>query len=185
MVSMVSTFSFSWFIPSCTRGLKHRKREISVTSQRLPIELVTFQRELIPPSSIGVGQVSCEPCEEEWTFVARVHSCYLAPHQPLTWHDAEEYCQRADANLVSINSAKESHYVRLLADQHNPQFLTWIGLSREENTTEAPFKWSDGSELSFTSFREGERMKTKPADILEVEITYKLIRTIRQGKHWR
>ncbi|XGW01813.1 hypothetical protein V3C99_014143 [Haemonchus contortus] len=106
--------------------------------------------------SIVFLYVTCEPCEEEWTFVPRVHSCYLAPHQPLTWHDAEEYCQRADANLVSINSAKESHYVRLLADQHNPQFLTWIGLSREENTTEALFRWSDGSELSFTSFREDE-----------------------------
>ncbi|PIO69181.1 lectin C-type domain protein [Teladorsagia circumcincta] len=100
--------------------------------------------------------VSCEPCEDEWTFVARVHSCYLAPHHPLTWLGAEEYCQRAGANLVAVNSMKESHYVRLLADQHNPQFLTWIGLSREVNTTEAPFRWSDGSDVTYTFFREGE-----------------------------
>ncbi|PIO69282.1 lectin C-type domain protein [Teladorsagia circumcincta] len=105
---------------------------------------------------IALLQVSCEPCEDEWTFVARVHSCYLAPHHPLTWLGAEEYCQRAGANLVSVNSMKESHYVRLLADQHNPQFLTWIGLAREANTTEAPFRWSDGSDVTYTFFREGE-----------------------------
>ncbi|KAK6046632.1 lectin C-type domain protein [Cooperia oncophora] len=103
--------------------------------------------------------VSCEPCEDEWIFVARVHSCYMAPHHPLTWLDAEEYCQQSGAHLVSVNSIKESDYIRMLADQHNPQFLTWIGLSRDDNTTESPFRWSDGSDLSYTSFREGESMK--------------------------
>ncbi|VDO98693.1 unnamed protein product [Heligmosomoides polygyrus] len=85
-----------------------------------------------------------------------MHSCFLAPHHPLTWYEAEDYCIKYQAHLVSVGGSKESDSVRALADQHNPQFLTWIGLSRDRNTTEAPFFWSDGREFNFTSFREGE-----------------------------
>ncbi|WKY09771.1 hypothetical protein Q1695_002261 [Nippostrongylus brasiliensis] len=102
---------------------------------------------------------SCEQCDEEWAYVARVHSCYLVPHHPLTWEQAEEYCQEYDAHLVSVGNSIESHFVRLMADQHNPLFLTWIGLSRETNTSDALFSWSDGSDVNYTSFRSGE-----PAD---------------------
>lgn len=80
----------------------------------------------------------------------------MAPHHPLTWYEAEDYCIKYQAHLVSVGGSKESDSVRALADQHNPQFLTWIGLSRDRNTTEAPFFWSDGREVNFTSFREGE-----------------------------
>ncbi|KIH67489.1 lectin C-type domain protein [Ancylostoma duodenale] len=51
------------------------------------------------------------PCKEDWTFAARLHSCYLAPHHPLTWHDAENYCRNEGAHLVSVNSAEESRFI--------------------------------------------------------------------------
>ncbi|KAL6742317.1 hypothetical protein Aduo_015477 [Ancylostoma duodenale] len=95
------------------------------------------------------------PCKEDWTFAARLHSCYLAPHHPLTWHDAENYCRNEGAHLVSVNSAEESRFIGMLADQHNPQFLTWIGLIRNSNLSDSlhRWSWSDGSAVNFTRFK--------------------------------
>ncbi|EYC42832.1 hypothetical protein Y032_0516g2804 [Ancylostoma ceylanicum] len=95
------------------------------------------------------------PCKEDWTFAARLHSCYLAPHHPLSWHDAENYCRNEGAHLVYVNSAEESHFVGMLANQHNPLFLTWIGLTRRNNLTELSrtWSWSDGSAVDFMKFQ--------------------------------
>ncbi|ETN77611.1 lectin C-type domain protein [Necator americanus] len=102
--------------------------------------------------------VLSDPCGDEWIFVTRLHSCYLAPHQPLPWHEAEHHCLTEGGHLVSVNSAEESQFVRALANQHNPQFLTWIGLNRRANLnyTHQPWLWSNGDPVDFTNFQIGE-----------------------------
>ncbi|KAK6753187.1 hypothetical protein RB195_012655 [Necator americanus] len=106
----------------------------------------------------GPRQLLSDPCGDEWTFVTRLHSCYLAPHQPLPWHEAEHHCLTEGGHLVSVNSAEESQFVRALANQHNPQFLTWIGLNRRANLnyTHQPWLWSNGDPVDFTNFQIGE-----------------------------
>uniref|UniRef100_A0A1I7WQ94 C-type lectin domain-containing protein n=1 Tax=Heterorhabditis bacteriophora TaxID=37862 RepID=A0A1I7WQ94_HETBA len=51
-------------------------------------------------------------CDENWTFNSRLHSCYLAPHHPLTWYEAQKYCKTFGGNLVSVLTSKESKAVQ-------------------------------------------------------------------------
>ncbi|KHJ90925.1 lectin C-type domain protein [Oesophagostomum dentatum] len=100
--------------------------------------------------------VFCEPCLQDWTFIPRPHTCYLAPHHPLTWQAAEHHCQSEGGHLVSIENAEESQFIRALADQHNPQFLTWIGLKRHANALDTAWTWASEVPVNYTDFQYGQ-----------------------------
>ncbi|KAL4617783.1 macrophage mannose receptor 1-like isoform X1 [Arapaima gigas] len=64
--------------------------------------------------------------------------------QSLPWYDALNYCRQKYSDLVSIRNANESEAVRN-AVKTGIEF--WIGLYND------PWKWSDGQNPNFTSWK--------------------------------
>ncbi|XP_071356808.1 lactose-binding lectin l-2-like [Trachinotus anak] len=78
---------------------------------------------------------------------------YVATH--LTWADAELHCVSEGANLVSIHSLEENHFVKSLIENFDhAEGFTWIGLS--DTQKEGGWMWSDGSAVDFALWRAGQ-----------------------------
>ncbi|XP_068583700.1 lactose-binding lectin l-2-like [Cebidichthys violaceus] len=78
--------------------------------------------------------------------------CYKYVSTDMTWADAEIYCVREGANLVSIHSLEEQNFVKSLIE--NSDQWTWIGLS--DIHKERTWMWSDGSSANFVFWHGGE-----------------------------
>ncbi|XP_063754755.1 lactose-binding lectin l-2-like [Eleginops maclovinus] len=73
----------------------------------------------------------------------------------LTWADAELYCVSEGANLVSIHSQEQDHFVKTLIKNFDPnEGFTWIGLS--DLHKEGSWMWSDGTAANFFFWDAGQ-----------------------------
>ena len=81
--------------------------------------------------------------------------CYKYIATDMDWADAELHCVSEGANLVSVHSKGEDHFVKSLIKNYDPtEGYTWIGLS--DTQKEGRWMWSDGSAVNFVSWSSGE-----------------------------
>ncbi|XP_033101466.1 echinoidin-like [Anneissia japonica] len=105
-------------------------------------------------------------CPEYWTEYRGY--CYRVFGQPLSWQDADKYCQfssgapRGAAHLVSLHSQAESNFVRDLwitatdfrVREAVWRTMYWIGLN--DIYHEGSFVYSDYSRFDFNNFHAHE-----------------------------
>ncbi|KAM3618603.1 uncharacterized protein V6R79_022405 [Siganus canaliculatus] len=65
----------------------------------------------------------------------------------MNWTEAQSYCRNHHTDLASVRNMEENNEVMNLVPSGQ---TAWIGLFRDS------WKWSDGSSLSFTYWRQGE-----------------------------
>ncbi|XP_010733047.2 lactose-binding lectin l-2 [Larimichthys crocea] len=81
--------------------------------------------------------------------------CYKYISTCVTWADAELYCVSQKANLVSIHTLEEHHFVKeLIRNSDHSERPTWIGLS--DIHKEGKWMWSDGSAVDFVFWNTNE-----------------------------
>ena len=110
--------------------------------------LFFFGLALGDPSPSDVPQVKLQrgSCPMFWySFNGR---CYKYVATDMTWADAELHCLSQGANLVSIHSVGEQHFVNSLISNFDPaQGKTWFGLS--DIHKDSAWMWSDGCPVNF------------------------------------
>uniref|UniRef100_A0A665TC85 C-type lectin domain-containing protein n=1 Tax=Echeneis naucrates TaxID=173247 RepID=A0A665TC85_ECHNA len=85
-------------------------------------------------------------CPSGWTFFEQ--RCFIFIDSPKTWTDAEIYCQFEGANLASIHSYEENHFVMSLTRGDTNSFpLTWIG-----GFSPGFWMWSDGFKFFYENW---------------------------------
>ena len=79
------------------------------------------------------------------------HKTFTIVHQPMTWTEAEAYCEQHGGHLACINSQDEWDQAKaaMAANDHD---IYWIG-GRIQNGS---FAWVDGSDFSFSEWAAGE-----------------------------
>jgi len=107
----------------------------------------------VSPSDDPQGKLERGNCRPFWySFNNRCYK-YIATH--FTWADAELHCVSEGANLVSVHSKGEDHFVKSLIKNYDPtEGYTWIGLS--DTQKEGSWMWSDGCAAKFFSWSSGE-----------------------------
>ncbi|XP_074480288.1 ladderlectin-like [Sebastes fasciatus] len=110
--------------------------------------------EEIPNTRTPLGSVAvdCERayyCPHEWSRFG--NQCFVFIDNPKTWSEAESYCMFEVANLASVMSPEEEHFIQALTrgDTHDfPQ--VWIG--GHDAVHSCFWMWSDGSKFSYENW---------------------------------
>ena len=89
-------------------------------------------------------------CPVGWS--TRGQKCYKLFRNPLSWHDAEVYCQGEGGNLVSVHSKAENEFVARL---DSALWSLWLG-GTDVTSRDNRWLWSDGSPFSFKNWRKNE-----------------------------
>lgn len=78
---------------------------------------------------------------------------YTVINDGMTWHEAEEYCEKTGAHLAVITSEKEQAVITaMIKAQSEPKNNYWIGMERNENNE---FVWITGEDVSYTNWNAG------------------------------
>jgi len=77
---------------------------------------------------------------------------YKIFYTPLDWHDARDKCRSLGGHLIHIEDEDEAVFAMLFATTEFPQL--WIGASDEAE--EGHWVWTDGTEITFSYWSEGE-----------------------------
>ncbi|XP_015226382.1 PREDICTED: ladderlectin-like [Cyprinodon variegatus] len=100
----------------------------------------------------GVRPVSCAQyiyCPYGWSSFG--YRCFLFIDTPKTWTEAEFYCQFEGANLASVHSDEENHFIQSLTRGNTHSFpQTWIGGSDAIQLN--LWMWSDGSKFHYENW---------------------------------
>ncbi|XP_043247297.1 low affinity immunoglobulin epsilon Fc receptor-like [Amphibalanus amphitrite] len=104
------------------------------------------------PLLVSVHRQVLLSCPDNWSRHGA--SCFLAPAQSVTWHDANRTCVQKDrrAQLASIHEDNADFIHQLLRETQGSNF--WIGLRR--SSEDPGWAWTDGSPLDHTAWRAGE-----------------------------
>ncbi|XP_044040263.1 lithostathine-1-beta-like isoform X2 [Siniperca chuatsi] len=109
-------------------------------------------------------------CPHGWSRFGK--RCFIFIDSPKTWAEAENYCLFEGANLASIHSDEENHFIQDLTrgDSHDfPE--TWIG--GYDAIHDSFWMWSDGSKFNYENwYKEYEMEKTE--DCLEMNHGFEL-----------
>ncbi|XP_054878098.1 ladderlectin-like [Poeciliopsis prolifica] len=88
----------------------------------------------------------CEECTHGWRWYEG--RCFLYVKVKMTWGDAERFCLSLDANLASINTLHEYHFIRdFTLNSTGKHKQTWVG--GHDSAQEDTWFWSDGSKFVF------------------------------------
>ncbi|XP_076581677.1 galactose-specific lectin nattectin-like [Chaetodon auriga] len=102
-----------------------------------------------PPGAIHVHCDREFYCPYGWSRFGK--QCYVFIDSPKSWVEAEGYCLFEGANLASIHSYEESHYVQSLTRSHTYDFPeTWIG--GHDAVHHWFWMWSDGSKFNYENW---------------------------------
>ncbi|XP_029283126.1 galactose-specific lectin nattectin [Cottoperca gobio] len=119
--------------------------------------------EEIPNTRTAPGSVpvNCDLefyCPYGWSLFGR--QCFLFIDSPKTWAEAEGYCLFEAANLASVHSNVENHFIQALtrADTHDFP-LTWIG--GNDCVHFGFWMWSDGSKFQYDNWFEDYKVDRK------------------------
>uniref|UniRef100_A0A3Q1I481 C-type lectin domain-containing protein n=1 Tax=Anabas testudineus TaxID=64144 RepID=A0A3Q1I481_ANATE len=88
-------------------------------------------------------------CPDGWSSYGG--KCFIFIDTPKKWTEAEVYCRFDGANLASIHSEEENHFITSLTrgESHNfPQ--TWLG--GFDAIHPGYWMWSDGSEFNYKNW---------------------------------
>nr|A3FM55.1 RecName: Full=C-type lectin 1; Short=CTL; Flags: Precursor [Hydrophis hardwickii]ABN54808.1 C-type lectin-like protein 1 [Hydrophis hardwickii] len=83
-------------------------------------------------------------------------SCYKLFYSLVTWDQAQRFCveQQENSQLASIHDVGESVKLSNYISQRWGFFDVWMGLRLSKRN--GIWEWSDGSNLTYTSWKEGE-----------------------------
>ncbi|XP_037069239.1 lectin BRA-3-like [Pollicipes pollicipes] len=97
-----------------------------------------------------LAAVAATPCPNRW--LANGGFCYLASTYTASWREARTACNAmgAGSDLVSIHSNAENDVVASYLGARG----AWIGLN--DLDSEGHFVWSDGSQLSYANWQDGQ-----------------------------
>ncbi|RWS20505.1 macrophage mannose receptor 1-like protein, partial [Leptotrombidium deliense] len=86
-------------------------------------------------------------CQCDWAFYN--NRCYYKSlHIYLNFKEADSYCKKLNASLVSIHSPEENEFV---VNFKNKKDKYWLNGQQQEIKSEK-FKWLDGSEFNYTNW---------------------------------
>ncbi|KAJ4932054.1 hypothetical protein JOQ06_010487, partial [Pogonophryne albipinna] len=101
-------------------------------------------------------------CPSGWKSNSNLRYCYKVFHssqleQKLSWLQAHLTCRRHGANLLSISSPEEEHFVlqvlhEAFGESEDEQHWFWIGLNRRNPMDNGSWKWSDGVAFTYQNF---------------------------------
>uniref|UniRef100_A0A8C8K038 C-type lectin domain-containing protein n=1 Tax=Oncorhynchus tshawytscha TaxID=74940 RepID=A0A8C8K038_ONCTS len=95
------------------------------------------------------------------------HRCFTYIRTERTWAESEQYCVFQGANLASIHSTEENHFIQEMIRRQTHDFpRVWIG--GQDATQERLWLWSDGSRFYYQENRWNDDRCTlkKPPGIL-------------------
>ncbi|XP_077169931.1 C-type mannose receptor 2 [Paroedura picta] len=104
-------------------------------------------------------------CPPEWSTSPKMRHCYKVFHydqlqEKKNWITAHLFCQDMKAQLLSLGSYEEEHFVantlnKIFGESEpeiHEQHWFWIGLNRRAPGTERSWQWSDGLGFSYHNF---------------------------------
>uniref|UniRef100_A0A8C8K8N0 C-type lectin domain-containing protein n=1 Tax=Oncorhynchus tshawytscha TaxID=74940 RepID=A0A8C8K8N0_ONCTS len=81
------------------------------------------------------------------------HRCFTYIRTERTWAESEQYCVFQGANLASIHSTEENHFIQEMIRRQTHDFpRVWIG--GQDATQERLWLWSDGSRFYYRDWKE-------------------------------
>ncbi|XP_038609592.1 C-type mannose receptor 2 isoform X2 [Tachyglossus aculeatus] len=139
-------------------------------------DCATFQARYICRQNLGTP-VSPEPagpnptpsltgsCPSGWTSDPKLRHCYKVfgsdrLQDKKSWVLAQGACQELGAQLLSLASSQEEHFVASMLNkvfgesepENHEQHWFWIGLNRRDPWTGRSWRWSDGLGYSYHNF---------------------------------
>ncbi|XP_063816089.1 C-type mannose receptor 2 [Pseudophryne corroboree] len=104
-------------------------------------------------------------CPDGWSSASNLRHCYKVYYSEKlqdkkTWISAQQSCRENQAQLLSISSVEEEHYVAHLLNkifgesepEIHEQHWFWIGLNRRDPSGDQSWAWSDGQGYSYHNF---------------------------------
>ncbi|XP_059842828.1 alpha-N-acetylgalactosamine-specific lectin-like [Hypanus sabinus] len=96
-------------------------------------------------------------CDENWFYFVDLKSCFRYYSNPMTWNEAEDFCNRYThyGNLATVTSDRHNKFISKVityVDKKNP--TTWIGLN--DIWEEGNFTWSDGTSYTYRNWAKSE-----------------------------
>uniref|UniRef100_UPI003AAE62F3 ladderlectin-like n=1 Tax=Centroberyx gerrardi TaxID=166262 RepID=UPI003AAE62F3 len=102
---------------------------------------------------LGDGVESRSRCSSGWTQYGS--RCFIFISSSRTWPEAERYCLHFGANLASVHSFEEYHYIQEIVRRNTGGFpRTWIGGT--DTAQDRLWFWSDGSRFDIQLWNRGE-----------------------------
>lgn len=121
----------------------------------------------------GIVPVDCEKdmnCPHGWSYFEE--RCFIFVDTLKTWVEAEVYCQFDEANLASVHSYEENHFVQSLIRENTHDFPeTWIGGSDAMHP--GFWMWSDGSKFLYENWFSDDHDE-KASGCLKMNFQYNL-----------
>ncbi|XP_041821689.1 galactose-specific lectin nattectin-like [Chelmon rostratus] len=112
-----------------------------------------------PPGTVPVRCDGDFYCPYGWSRFGK--RCFIFINSPRSWVEAEAYCLFEGANLASIHSYEESHFIQSLTRGYTYDFPeAWIG--GHDAVHLGFWMWSDGSKFNFDNwYKEYEMARSK------------------------
>uniref|UniRef100_UPI003AAD5165 ladderlectin-like n=1 Tax=Centroberyx gerrardi TaxID=166262 RepID=UPI003AAD5165 len=102
---------------------------------------------------LGDGVESRSVCPSGWSQYGS--RCFAFISSPSTWVQAERHCLHFGANLASVHSFEEYHYIQEIVRRNTGGFpRTWIGGT--DAFQNRLWFWSDGSRFDYQLWNSGE-----------------------------
>merc|ERR1719419_650910 len=92
------------------------------------------------------------------------NSCYFKTPSQMTWDEANTTCLGLGAELASVHSLEENTYLYILCGTENS---CWIGFT--DAAVEGKWEWSDGRNVEFTNWENGEPNNNFNEDYAAIE----------------
>ncbi|MBQ9404233.1 MAG: hypothetical protein IJU15_04545 [Synergistaceae bacterium] len=78
---------------------------------------------------------------------------YKVIEQPMTWEEAEEYCEELGGHLATISDMTEQEFLSEMIIASGDKNFYWLG---GEKDSQGNWSWIDGTSFDYTNWAEGE-----------------------------
>ncbi|XP_073507006.1 CD209 antigen-like protein C [Phyllobates terribilis] len=144
------------FDSSIVGQLKIMNEQVS-ESQKQGVEEMDNLKTKVTELSDSMGKM-CTMCPVGWRTIGS--SCYYLFEEMRTWYAAQGECYKANSFLAIIKDRNESDSLNTLLGRSNRY---WIGLRRDVKDIHI-WKWTDGSEVTFTNWGVNEPNYLRPGE---------------------
>ncbi|XP_029912480.1 ladderlectin-like [Myripristis murdjan] len=134
-------------------SLEGRPEEPLAVKEESLEEEEPLAQEMARGTMLSYGVESRSSCPPGWS--QHGSRCFIFINSPRSWAQAERYCLHLSANLVSIHSAEEHHFIQELVRRSTGGFpQTWIGAT--DIFQKRLWFWIDGSKFDFQAWAYGQ-----------------------------